>query len=148
MTATALEPRLRHTSEGKRENQTHTTLRVGAAPASYRWTARVVGALYLAGMVVGIGGNGRIQSMLAAPDHLATVPAKGMLLAIGALLILMAGVWDAAHGILMFPVLKPHGERIAFGYLGYRIVDAVFIGLWVLFLLLQIPLGREYLNAG
>jgi hypothetical protein len=36
---------------------------------------------------------------------------------------------------------------MAFGYLGYRLVDAAFIGMWVLFLLLQIPLGREYLNA-
>lgn len=25
---------------------------------------------------------------------------------------------------------------------------AVFVGVWILFLLLQIPLGREYLNAG
>ncbi|MGH9151067.1 MAG: DUF4386 domain-containing protein [Acidimicrobiales bacterium] len=104
--------------------------------------------LYLAGMVVGMGGNILIQSILAAPDHLATVTANSMALALGAMLILMAGVWDAAHGILMFPVLKPHGERIAFGYLGYRIVDAAFIGLWVLFLLLQVPLGREYLKAG
>ena len=84
----------------------------------------------------------------AAPDHLATVPANGLLLAIGALLIMLAAVWDAAHGILMFPVLKRHGERIAVGYLGYRLVDAVFIALWALFILLQIPLGREYLNAG
>jgi hypothetical protein len=113
-----------------------------------RTTARIVGALYLAGMVVGMTGNILIQSIIAAPDHLATVTASGLALAIGAMLILMAGVWDAAHGILMFPILKPHGERIAFGYLGYRLVDAAFIGLWVLFLLLQVPLGREYLKAG
>ena len=130
------------------ENQMHATLQDRRGPAPYRMTARSVGALYLAGMVVGMGGNILIQSILAAPDHLANVTADGMMLAIGAMLILMAGVWDAAHGILMFPVLKPHGERIAFGYLGYRLVDAAFIGLWVLFLLLQIPLGREYLKAG
>jgi hypothetical protein len=115
---------------------------------TYRMTARVVGVLYLAGMVVGVVGNGLILSILAAPDHLSTVPTNSMLLAIGAMLIMMASVWDAAHGILMFPILKQRGERIAVGYLGFRIVDAVFIGLWVLFLLLQIPLGREYLNAG
>jgi hypothetical protein len=130
------------------ENQMHATLQDRRGPGSYRVTARIVGALYLAGMVVGMGGNILIQSILAAPDHLATVTANGMMLAMGAMLILMAGVWDAAHGILMFPVLKPHGERIAFGYLGYRIIDAAFIGLWVLFLLLQVPLGREYLKAG
>jgi Domain of unknown function (DUF4386) len=149
MAANVLEPRPRHTADPEhRERQSQATVRAGVGPSSFRTTARVVGALYLAGMVVGVGGNGLIQAILGAPDHLATVPAKGMLLAVGALLILMAGVWDAAHGILMFPVLKPHGERIAFGYLGYRLVDAAFIGLWVLFLLLQIPLGREYLKAG
>ena len=113
-----------------------------------RTTARAVGALFLAGMVAGIGGNGIIESVVGAPDHLATVSANGRLLAIGALLMMLAAVWDAAHGILMFPILRRHGERIAFGYLGYRLVDAVFIGLWILFLLFQIPLGREYLNAG
>ena len=48
----------------------------------------------------------------------------------------------------MFPVLKPHSERIAVGYLGFRIMDAVFIAIMVLFILLQIPLGSEYLKAG
>jgi hypothetical protein len=37
---------------------------------------------------------------------------------------------------------------MAFGYLAYRIVDAVFIAFWALFLLLQVPLGRQYLTAG
>ena len=47
----------------------------------------------------------------------------------------------------MFPVLKLHSERIALGYLAARIVDAVFIAIMVLFLLLQIPLGSEYLKV-
>lgn len=115
---------------------------------TYRMTARVVGILYLVGFVVGIGGQMLIQSVLGAPDHLSTVSANSMTLAIGAILWLLAVVGDAAHGILMFPILKPHNERIAVGYLGFRIIDAVFIALMVLFLLLQIPLGSEYLKAG
>jgi hypothetical protein len=98
-------------------------------------------------MVAGIGGNSIVLSIVGARDHLATVSANSTLLAIGATLMLLSGVWDAAHGILMFPILKRHSERVAFGYLGYRLVDAAFIGMWVLFLLLQIPLGREYLHA-
>lgn len=47
----------------------------------------------------------------------------------------------------MFPVLKQHSERIAIGYLAARIVDASFIAVMVLFLLIQIPLGSEYLKA-
>ena len=101
---------------------------------TYRTTATVVGVVYLAGFVVGIGGEVLIQSVLATPNHLATVSANSIMLAIGAVLWLMAVAGDAAHGILMFPILKPHSERIAIGYLGARIMDAVFIAVMVLFL--------------
>jgi uncharacterized membrane protein len=116
---------------------------------TYRTTTRIVGAMYLAGFVVGIGGIVLIQSILGAPDHLATLPATSMLLAIGAVLWLMAAAWDAAHGVLMFPILRQHNsERIALGYLGFRIMDGLFIAIMVLFILIQIPVGSEYLNAG
>jgi len=113
----------------------------------FRKTATFVGALYIAGFVVGIGGNMMIQSTISAPDHLSTVFANSMMVAIGAVLWLLAVIGDAAHGILMFPVLKPHGERLAIGYLAFRIVDAIFIAVMVLLLLLQIPLGSEYLKS-
>ena len=114
---------------------------------TYRTTAIVVGVVYLAGFVVGLVGNGLIQAILGAPNHLSTVSANSMMLAIGAILWLMAAVGDAAHGVLMFPVLKQHSERIAVGYLAFRIIDAIFIAVYVLFILLQIPLGNEYLKA-
>ncbi len=116
---------------------------------TYRMTARIVGAMYLAGFVVGITGIVLIQSILGAPDHLATLPANSMLLAFAAVLWLMAAAWDAAHGVLMFPILKQHNsERIAVGYLGFRIMDGLIIAIMVLFVLVQIPIGSEYLNAG
>jgi len=114
---------------------------------NFRTTARVVGMVYLAGFVVGIVGNILIQSILGAPNRLSMVSVNSMTLAIGAALWLLAVAGDAAHGVLMFPVLKPHGDRLAFGYLAARIVDAVFIAVMVLFLLLQIPLGGEYSKA-
>ena len=115
---------------------------------TYRTTARVVGILYVAGLVIGIGGMVLIQSILGAPDHLSAVSASSMLLAIGAVLWLMPPAGDAAHGVLMFPILKQqHSERIAIGYLGFRIVNAVFIAVMVLFILLQIPLASEYIKA-
>ena len=115
---------------------------------NYRATARIVGVLYLAGMVVGIGGDLLIQSILGAPDHLSTIAASSTLLAMGAVLWLSTVAGDAAHGILMFPVLKPHSERAAVGYLSARIIDATFIAVMALFILVQIPLGIAYLNAG
>lgn len=113
-----------------------------------RTTARIVGMLFLAGMVFYGGGNVLAQSILGAPDHLSTVTANSMLVALGAMGMLLAAIFDAAHGILMLPVLKPHNERLAFGYLGYRIFDGALLAVGVVFLLLQIPLGRAYLAAG
>lgn len=116
---------------------------------TYRTTARIVGVVYLAGFVVGIGGNVLILSILGGSNSLSTLSASSLLLAIGAVAWLMTVVGDAAHGVLMFPVLKQHNsERIAVGYLGFRIVDAVFIAIMVLIILAQIPLGSEYLKAG
>jgi hypothetical protein len=99
-------------------------------------------------MVVGIGGNVLIQSILGGPDHLSTIAANSTLLAMGAVLWLSTVAGDAAHGILMFPVLKPHSERAAVGYLTARIIDATFIAVMALLILVQIPVGIEYLNAG
>jgi hypothetical protein len=104
--------------------------------------------MYLAGFAVGITGIVLIGSILSGPDHLATLPDSSMLLAIAAVLWLMAAAWDAAHGVLMFPVLKQQSsERIAVGYLGFRIMDGLIIAIMVLFVLVQIPIGSAYLNA-
>jgi hypothetical protein len=111
-------------------------------------TARIVGVLYLAGMVVGIGGNIMIQSILTAPDPLSTVAASSLLLTVGVVCWLATVVGDAAHGVLMFPVLKQHSERSAVGYLAARIMDATFIAVMCLLILMQIPIGATYLNAG
>lgn len=113
----------------------------------YRTTARVVGVVYLMGFVVGIAGNALSQSILGAPNHLATISANSLTVAIGAMLWLLAIAGDTAHGVLMFPILKQHSERMALGYLTARIVESVFIAVMVLFILLQIPLGSEYLKV-
>ena len=114
---------------------------------TYRTTSIVVGVVYIAGFVVGIPASGLIQSILGAPNHLSTVASHSVMLAIGAILWLMVCVGDAAHGVLMFPVLKPRSEGLAIGYLASRIIDAVFLAIYVLFILIQIPLGSAYLKA-
>jgi hypothetical protein len=113
----------------------------------HRIISRVVGVIYLAGFVVGIAGNLMIQSILGETNRLSAISANSITLAIGASLWLMAVAGDAAHGVLMFPILKQHSENIAIGYLAARIVDAVFIAIMVLFILIQIPLGSELLKA-
>ena len=104
--------------------------------------------MYLAGMVVGIGGKILIQSILTTPDQLATMAASSMLLAVGAVCWLATVAGDAAHGVLMYPVLERHSERSAVGYLAARIIDATLIAVMVLLIVMQIPIGVEFLKAG
>jgi hypothetical protein len=117
------------------QSQSEATLPNRYDPASFRTTARIVGVLYLAGMVVGIGGNILIQSILRGPDHLSTIAASSMLLTLGVVLWLSTVAGDAAHGILMFPVLRPHSERAAVGYLDTGHPGGLwelFIGVWLI----------------
>ncbi|MBK9210457.1 MAG: DUF4386 domain-containing protein [Anaerolineales bacterium] len=109
---------------------------------TYRTTAKVVGALYILGFVVGIAG-----SVLGTPGQLDTVSARSMMIAIGALLWVIAAAGDTAHGVMMFPILKQNNERIALGYFGARVVEAAVIAISALFILLQIPLGVEFLKS-
>jgi hypothetical protein len=114
---------------------------------TYRTTATVVGIVWLVGFILAVVGNNLILSIIGAPNHLATVSANSMQVAIGGMLMLICSAAEVALGVLMFPVLKLHDERIALGYLSAKIVDAVFFGVWVIFLLIQIPLSSEYLKA-
>jgi Domain of unknown function (DUF4386) len=117
-------------------------------PKPFRTTARVVGVLYLAGMAIGIPANLLVLSILDGPDRLSAIAASSTLLAMCVVLWLFTVAGDAAHGVLMFPVLKRHSERAAVGYLAARIVDATFIAVMALLILVQIPVAIEYLNAG
>jgi len=128
--------------------QMQATLPDRSSPKAFRTTARVIGVIYLAGMAIGIPANLLILSILSGPDQLATVAASSMLLATCVVFWLLTVAGDAAHGVLMFPVLKQHSERGAVGYLAARIVDATFIAVMALLILVQIPVAKEYLNAG
>jgi hypothetical protein len=145
MTTTTLERPRNQTSVGT--HQYRVPQATSAAP-TYRKTATTVGVIYLMGMVVGIGGNILIQSLLGAPDYLAALGSNSILLAIGAMLWLLSAAGDAAHGMLMFPVLNRHSQRIAVSYAGARVIDAVFVAIMALFILFQTPLASEYMKAG
>jgi hypothetical protein len=131
------------------DKQMESTLQGRDGRNFYRKTAITIGVIYLAGMVVGIPANILIQSIIGTANPLASIAANSTLVAIGALLWLLAGTAvDAAHGILMFPILKRYGERIAYGYLGARIIDALFVAIMALLILVQVPLASEYVKAG
>jgi hypothetical protein len=90
------------------QNPRQATLADQYNPKPFRTTARVVGVLYLAGMAIGIPANLLVLSILDGPDRLSTIATSSMLLAMCVVLWLFTVAGDAAHGVLMFPVLKRH----------------------------------------
>jgi len=112
-----------------------------------RSTALIVGILFLAAMVASLLGGGLVESVISAPDNLSNIPENETQLLIGVLLELLNGIAVLGIGVLMFPILKYFNEKMALGYLGFRIVEAVFCCMIVISPLSLITLSQEYLNA-
>lgn len=49
---------------------------------------------------------------------------------------------------LMFPIIKPHNEPVAFCYLGSRIVEGVLLAMGILFTFMLLALGEDYSGSG
>jgi len=114
---------------------------------SNKKVAIFAGALFLMAMVASLLGGGLIDSILSAPDYLMAVSENEIQVIIGVLLELINAIAVVGIGVLMFPILKQHNESIAVGYLGIRIVEAVFCTVIVISPLSLITLSQEYLKA-
>ena len=88
-------------------------------------TARIVGALFLIAMVTSLVGGFWLESIISAPDYLATVSANETQVVIGVLLELINGIAVIGIAVMMFPIFKKHDEALALGYVALRIIEAV-----------------------
>ena len=119
---------------------------------TYRRTAILVGALFLTAMAASLVGGGLVESAISAPHYLAAVAANETQLIAGLLLELVNAVAVLGIGILMVPILGSYNETMARGYLGLRVVEAVFcsaivIGPLALLILSQNPAQAAALGA-
>jgi len=114
---------------------------------SNRKTAASVGTLFLVAMVASLAGGGLVESVISAPNHLVTSENETLLI-VGMLLELVNAIAVVGIATLMFPIMKRHNETMAVGYLGFRLVEAVFCGMIVIAPLSLMTLSREYLKAG
>lgn len=115
---------------------------------TYKMSARIVGILFLTAMVASLLGGGIVDSIISDPDYLSSVSENQNLLVTGVLLELINGIAVLGIGVLMFPILKLFNEIIALGYLGFRIVEAVFCSFIVISPLSLITISQEYVKTG
>jgi hypothetical protein len=110
--------------------------------------ARFVGALFLTAMAASLVGGALVSSILSSDDYLRAISENEPQVIVGALLELVNGVAVIGIGVLMFPFLRQHSMNIALGYLGFRLVEAVFCCVIVITPLSLVALSQEYISAG
>lgn len=109
---------------------------------------RLIGALFLAGILVYAVGFQLVSSITSVPDFVSTISAQQTVLVFGAFLMLLNTVVELGKGVLFFPILENHGKRTALVYLAALIVEVVLLDIGVLFLLMLVPLGEIAAEAG
>ena len=106
--------------------------------------ARIVGALFLIAMAASLLGGGLVESVLSSPDTLKAVSENETQVIVGTLLELLNAIAVIGIAVMLYPILRRRNPNIALGYLGFRIVEAVFCNLIVISPLSLIVLSQEY----
>jgi hypothetical protein len=105
---------------------------------STRLIAVFVGVLFLTATVTFATGSGLIRSFILAGNSDKTSLIMGVLLEIA------CGVSVVCIGVLMFPILKVFNNRLALGYIVFRIFEcAMIIGSGMYLLLLLKPIWKH-----
>ena len=115
--------------------------------ASHRAAARVVGVLFIVATVTSIIG-GSLLLPLDDQNYLIDVTAHENQIILGVLLELILALSVIGIAALLLPVLKPHGEGMAVGYVAVRTVEATFILIASTSALLVLALSQDWGSAG
>ena len=115
---------------------------------SNRRTATIGGALFLVALITDLVGGELIARTVHAPDYLSSLFPNRIHVITGMLLELIAAAAVVGIPVALFSVLRKHSERMALGYVGFRIVEAVTIVVYVFSLPSLLTLSQEYVRAG
>lgn len=112
----------------------------------HKHIARIVGALFIITMIIGMIDAYGIAPILAAPLDGIIINQHRIIM--GAFCIFFMSIGITGIAILLFPVLKTHNETIAVMYVSFRTIECVLLLTGSVVYLILIPLSREYSSAG
>ena len=116
------------------------TLQQEAARTSSRRTAVFVGLLFLTATAAFIFAEAIMSGVLSQPNFLVAASSQTIALAMAAVLLFgQFGVVSIA--VLLFPLLKRHGEALALGHVAFRITELAATLVFLAVPLLSIELG-------
>lgn len=105
----------------------------------------IAGVLYIIGFIAGIFSIASAVDDSAYLIKASTHVNQTMIAAFSQFIMTVAYLGIA---IILYPILKKYNERLALGFLSFRIIGAVFIVLGVIILLLILSISQEYVKAG
>jgi hypothetical protein len=113
-----------------------------------RKAAVLAGILFLFATAAYLLGNARIESILGSPDYLTNAYSHKNQILTGVLLEFMNSAAVVGIAVVLFPVLKRHSEKIAVGYVGFRVIEAVLLVVGAIGPLLLVRLSQEFIATG
>ncbi|NOU98857.1 DUF4386 domain-containing protein [Paenibacillus planticolens] len=111
-------------------------------------SARMAGVLFLVATVTYMLGKGLMDSILNEPNYLLHVYPNRTQMITGVLLELVNSVAVVGIAVFLFPILKKYNEKIALGYVAFRVIEAVILIIGAISPLLLIQFSQAYIDTG
>lgn len=87
--------------------------------------ARTAATLFIAATVAALLSSALLDPVLHSSDYLTMASTSQVQMATGALLQLIAGMTSAGIAMALYPVLRRHGEALALGSVGLRLMEGM-----------------------
>ncbi|TFG81664.1 MAG: DUF4386 domain-containing protein [Spirochaetales bacterium] len=114
-----------------------------------RTNARITGVLFILGTVPPIAGGLLWGPLVSSPDYLSTMTGHSVqILSLALFDLLFLGLACAGIGISLYPVLKRHGEGLALGAMGFRLIEGALQIVGALVLVALLAVSQEFVKAG
>lgn len=115
---------------------------------TYRKTAVSAAVLFLIALVFNIIASTLYQPILNAPDYIVTVYPNRIPIKIGILLDFICAPAMILIPVILFPLFKMFHERIALGYVVFRLLEGILHIFLAINSLSLISLSQDYINSG
>ncbi len=116
---------------------------------SNRKAAVAAGVLFIVATVADVISRAALLTpVLRLPDPLAAISANETSVVLGAMLLFVGAAAAGGIAIAMFPVLRGHGEALAFASVGFRLIESAFYLGIVVCLLILVAMSEQALGSG
>ncbi len=113
-----------------------------------RKSARITGVLFILGTVPVMAAMSLWGQSVSSPDYLSLMATHSNEVLLLALSVMFMGLACAGIGISMYPILKPHGEALALGVVGFRVIEGTLQLASAVSLAVLLALSQEFVRAG